>query len=78
MPSAKSPAAITVTHKPSPSRSIAVRQPIHSRKVSSQEVKPPWSVERLAFCRNLSENTAILNSNVPLDLVSRPFKAEEG
>ena len=55
MPSAKSPAAITVTHKPSPSRSIAVRQPIHSRKVSSQEVKPPWSVERLAFCRNLSE-----------------------
>jgi hypothetical protein len=33
MPSAKSTAAITVTHKPTTSRLIAVRQPFHSREV---------------------------------------------
>ena len=33
MPSAKSTAAITVTHKPNPSRMIAVPQPFHSREV---------------------------------------------
>jgi len=32
MPSAKSTAAITVTHRPNPSRLIAVRQPFHSRE----------------------------------------------
>jgi len=33
MPSAKSTAAITVTHKPTTSLLIAVRQPFHSREV---------------------------------------------
>ena len=64
MPSAKSTAAITVTHKPTTSRLIAVRQTFYSREVGMATgiscLRLDWSPRRLpvpaAFTASNSEN----------------------